>query len=300
MTRQRRRIKLTHLERGYSGTKMAGRSVGAPESSFGVNNLNEFDSRCIEMKLVVVMRGNLGRRRTHSSFVATGNENGVIGIGMGKSADPKSAMRKAKKRAAQKLMHVELCEGRTVYHDFFTQFGPTKIYVYKMPEGYGLKVHRVIKTLCNLIGIKDLRTKIEGSTNPTQIVKAFLVGLLQQKTYDQLAEEKQLYLVEFSSNYNYFPRIVGTPSYCRTAAEVPVDENRDFKQVVMGGKVPLKRFRAANPWEKLPSFERFRKKQEKKRSWPEQQLYLRAKYGKLASFLTEKHPEAIACDTRTY
>lgn len=297
--RARRRIRLTHWERGYSGTKMAGRSIGAPEPS-GTQNFDGFDTICIEHKIVAHMKGNLGRTRSHSSFVVTGNGNGIAGFGMGRSLDPRSALRKANKRAAQKLMHFELCDGRTVYHDFFTQFGPTKIYVYKMPAGYGLKTHRIIKSLCKLIGIKDLRTKCEGSTNPTQIVRAFLVGLLQQKSYNTMAEEKKLFLVEFSANHNYFPIIVGTPSYCRTIDEIPKDENRDFKQYIMNGKVPLKRPDRVDPFSKLPSYQIYLKKKEKKRSWATTSLYLRARYGKLVSFLTEKHPEAVSIDRHEF
>lgn len=67
-----------------------------------------------------------------------------------------------------------------VYHDFFTQFGKTKIYVSQKPKGYGLVCHRAIKSMCEVIGIKDLHAKIEGSTNLQHIVKAFFLGLLQQ------------------------------------------------------------------------------------------------------------------------
>jgi Ribosomal protein S5 len=68
----------------------------------------------------------------------------------------------------------------SVFHDFFCQFGKTKIFVTKKPEGYGLVCHRAIKTACEVIGIKDLYAKVEGSTNLQHIIKAFLIGLLQQ------------------------------------------------------------------------------------------------------------------------
>lgn len=67
-----------------------------------------------------------------------------------------------------------------VFHDFFTAFGKTKIYVQKKNEGYGLKCHRAIKEICQAVGIKDLRAKLEGSNNLQHIVKAFFIGLLQQ------------------------------------------------------------------------------------------------------------------------
>lgn len=48
-------------------------------------------------------------------------------------------------------MYVELCDGHTVFHDFFCQFGKTKIFVQKKPEEYGLICHRAIKTICEVI-----------------------------------------------------------------------------------------------------------------------------------------------------
>jgi small subunit ribosomal protein S5 len=68
----------------------------------------------------------------------------------------------------------------SVYHDFFCQFGKTKIFVSKKPEGFGLVCHRAIKTTCEVIGIKDLYAKVEGPTNLQHIIKAFFIGLLQQ------------------------------------------------------------------------------------------------------------------------
>lgn len=67
-----------------------------------------------------------------------------------------------------------------MYHDFFTQFGATKIIVTSKPEGYGLKCHRAIKTICEVVGIKDLHAKVEGSTNVNHVTKAFFLGLVNQ------------------------------------------------------------------------------------------------------------------------
>ena len=65
-------------------------------------------------------------------------------------------------------------------HDFFSQFGKTKVFVKQKQKGYGLKCHRVIRTCCEAIGIKDLYAKVEGSDNTLTIVKAFFAGLLRQ------------------------------------------------------------------------------------------------------------------------
>jgi len=78
------------------------------------------------------------------------------------------------------FLNVALCDFVLVLHDFFTQFGDTKIFVKKMHEGYGLVCHRAIKACCEAIGIKDIYAKVEGSTNLQHIIKAFFIGLLQQ------------------------------------------------------------------------------------------------------------------------
>ena len=72
----------------------------------------------------------------------------------------------------------------SVLHNFFSQFGKTKVFVEKKPEGYGLVCHRAIRNICEVIGIKDLYAKIEGSNNLQHIVKAFFLGLLQQVLWE--------------------------------------------------------------------------------------------------------------------
>lgn len=86
----------------------------------------------------------------------------------------------AKSRASQRLLYIERNEDRTLFHNFYEEYYYTKIYAEKMPKGYGLVCHRIIKMLCKMIGIKDLYAKIEGSRNPKSITKAFLSGLLNQ------------------------------------------------------------------------------------------------------------------------
>lgn len=87
-----------------------------------------------------------------------------------------------------------------VYHDFFTAFGKTKIFVQKKNEGYGLMCHRAIKEICQAIGIKDLRAKVEGSNNLQHIVKAFFIGLLQQVDNQMMID----YYTIFSTRDDYY------------------------------------------------------------------------------------------------
>jgi hypothetical protein len=65
------------------------------------------------------MKGNLGRKRQISAFVVTGNKNGSTGISLGKAVESKAALRKAKNRAGQKLMYIEICNNHTGMFKYF-------------------------------------------------------------------------------------------------------------------------------------------------------------------------------------
>nr|CAG4643955.1 EOG090X0689 [Lepidurus arcticus] len=286
-----RPLRLSPIERGWSGVKMPGRSVGPPEP-VGEETFEGFDTKVLELKSVFNMKANFGRKRRMSAFVITGNGQGLGGFAVGKAPMGTAATRKAKNRAAQKLIYIERYREHTVYHDFFTQFGRSKIFVEKKPEGYGLVCHRAIKTICEVIGIKDLYAKVEGSTNLQHVCKAFFLGLLQQKTFNKLAEEKKLHVVEFSKENDNFPTVVASPTdTCRTLAEISPTEVLDFNLCVMDNKVPLKKVKRPPFYELLPSWDRRIRRTIHHRNHHNVRIQLRAEYGEQVSFLTERFPE---------
>ncbi|XP_077299755.1 mitochondrial ribosomal protein S5 [Arctopsyche grandis] len=281
-------LKLSSLERGWSGTKMPGRKLGPPDP-IGENVFEGFETKCLEFKSLLTMRGPLGRVRRVSAMVVTGNNQGLAGFSVGKSRDGVAALRKARNRAGQKLMYFNLFNGHTVYHDFFTQFGKSKIFVTKKPEGHGLKCHRVIKTICEVLGIKDLHCKVEGSTNTQHLTKAFFIGLLKQKTHQQLAEEKKLHLVEFRKEKEYFPKVVGSPSVVREKTDS--NEVLNFTQYVLDNRVVLKRKKYPPFYTKLPHWVISLKKFEKRRNHEKIRMDLLIERGELKSFLNDKYPK---------
>lgn len=283
--------KLSPLERGWSGAKMPGRSIGPPDA-IGEDAFEGFDTRVLELKTVFNMKGNLGRKRRLSCFVVTGNSNGLAGFATGKAVDSRAVMRKAKNRAGQKLMYIHRDENGGIFHDFFCQFGKTKIFVYKKPEGFGLVCHRAIKTVCEVVGIKDLYAKCEGSPSLQHVVKAFFLGLLSQKRYEQIAEAKGLHLVEFKKAYGDFPKIVASPTKCRTEDDIKHDEIMDYTQFAMDGKLALRKKKFPKFYESSYGYSLFLKKQEKMRSHFKVKRDMLAEYGEMRSFLTEKYPEA--------
>ncbi|CAH2245082.1 28S ribosomal protein S5, mitochondrial [Pararge aegeria] len=285
-----RRFKLSPIERGWSGSRMPGRSTGPPDP-VGDEEFTGFDTKVLQLRSLLIMKGTLGRTRNYQAVVVTGNGQGLAGFGIGRSKEAPAALRKAKNRAGKKLMDFEVCDGHTVFHDFFTAFGKTKLYVQKKNKGYGLSCHRAIKEICEAIGIKDLRAKLEGSNNLQHIVKAFFIGLLQQRTHQQLAEEKKLHLVEYRAENEEYPTVVASPSYVRTKEEIPKDETLDFSQYVMNDRIILRRKKFPRFYETMPHYEIYLKKYEKYRNHEKIRLNLKTEYGEVKSFLNDKYPE---------
>ncbi|XP_014662747.1 PREDICTED: 28S ribosomal protein S5, mitochondrial-like isoform X2 [Priapulus caudatus] len=231
-----RPVKIPPIERGWTGAKMPGRSVGPPDP-VGDEKFEGFDTKVLEFKTVFTMSANLGRKRRVSAFVVVGNGNGLAGYGLGKSPNGKAAIRKAKNRAAQKLQFVELYKNHTIYHDIFTQFFYTKVFLKRKPEGYGLVCHRAIRTICEVIGIKDMYAKVEGATNVQNITKALLTGLTQQETHEQLAERMKLLVVEQREERDDLPVVIAEPSQVRD--KIAADEEHDYDMIHSKGRVEL-------------------------------------------------------------
>ena len=113
-----------------------------------------------------------------------------------------------------------------------------------------------------------------------------------QKTHHELAEEKKLHLVEFRKENNFFPTIVASPSNIRTENQISSTEVMDFTQHVMGGKVVLKKKKNPPFYTRERGWVRHLMKAEKLRNKEAVRIKLRAHYGELKSFLSDKYPEA--------
>lgn len=294
-----KKFKLSPLKRGWSGGRAGGRKIGPP-NPINEDEFHGFETWILLHKLVAVMTSNMGRSKRTRCMVITGNGKGLAGFAMMTGKDFKATLNTVKNKAGQRLIYVERYNDHTVFHDFFTQFGNTKIFVEQKYKGYGLKCHRVIRTCCEALGITDLYAKVEGSKNTANIVKAFFIGLLQQKTHEQMANEKQLHLVEMRKENNYFPTVLASPSVVRDRSEIPPNENLDFNLYVMNGKIPHKRKKPPPFYTKLSSWNIYLRKEEHRRDQKDVLIRLRAEYGDVCSFLAEKYPEARASKWRKH
>ena len=216
ITGQRRKQRVSEKNwsmKGWTGRGWGGRYVGCPEMLDGTP-LTEFRSTVIELKRVANQtRG--GKKRTVSALVAVGNGGGAAGFAVGKGEDVKTAIRKAKNKAVNYLQVIPMCDGHTIFHNIDTKYCKTRILMEKTVPGYGLQCQRAVAAICNLIGIKDLKAKIVGSTNPLNVVRATFKGLSSQETHQDLANQSGKFVVEMRPECGYRPVVVAVPDHLK-------------------------------------------------------------------------------------
>ena len=146
----------------------------------------EFSDKVVSIKRVTkVVKG--GRNMRFTALVVVGDNNGHVGAGLGKAAEIPEAIRKGKEDAMKNLVSVALDDNNSITHDFVGKFGSSSVLLKKSPEGTGIIAGGPARTVCELAGIKNIRTKSLGSNNKQNVVLATIAGLSQLKTPEQVA-----------------------------------------------------------------------------------------------------------------
>lgn len=148
----------------------------------------------LEDKVVAIKRVSKtvkgGRTMRFSALVVVGDKNGHVGAGMGKAAEVPEAIRKGKEAAARNLMAVPLDDNSSIPHDFNGKFGSANVLLKRAPEGTGIIAGGPARVVCELAGIKNIRTKSLGSNNKQNVVLATIAGLSQLKTPEEVAKNR--------------------------------------------------------------------------------------------------------------
>ena len=149
----------------------------------------ELTDKVVAIKRVTkVVKG--GRNMKFTALVVVGDGAGHVGAGLGKATEIPDAIRKGKEDATKNLIEVALDENNSITHDYVGKFGSAQVLLKKSPEGTGIIAGGPARSVCELAGIKNIRTKSLGTNNKQNVVIATINGLKAIQTPEEVAKKR--------------------------------------------------------------------------------------------------------------
>ena len=137
-------------------------------------------------RVTKVVKG--GRTFRFAALVVVGDENGYVGVGLGKAAEIPDAIRKGKEDAKKNIILVPRNDNDSLHHEITGKFGAASVLLMPAIEGTGVIAGGPVRAVLELAGIRNVRTKSIGSNNKRNVVNATIEGLRSLKTPEQVAK----------------------------------------------------------------------------------------------------------------
>jgi small subunit ribosomal protein S5 len=127
-----------------------------------------------------------GRRFSFSALSVVGDRRGRVGLGYGKANEVPPAVEKSIAEAKKNMVRVPL-KGDTIPHEVMGRFGAARVFMRPAGAGTGVIAGGGVRAVCQMVGIRNILTKAMGSTNPVNLVKAAMDGLMRLKDAREVA-----------------------------------------------------------------------------------------------------------------
>jgi len=148
----------------------------------------ELKDRLVSIQRVTkVTKG--GRTFSFSAIVVVGDENGIVGYGLGKANEVTTAIAKGVEDAKKNLVKVPVLHG-TIPHEQIAKYGGAKVFLKPASEGTGVKAGGAMRAVLESVGVKNVLAKSKGSSNPHNLVKATFKALLEMRDAYMVADQR--------------------------------------------------------------------------------------------------------------
>ena len=130
-----------------------------------------------------------GRNMKFAALMVVGDGNGVVGVGLGKSVEIPDAVNKGIEDAKKNLVRISL-KGTTIPHEIVACYGASRVVLKPAAKGTGVIAGGAVRSVLEMAGVKDIRTKALGSRNPQNVVHATINGLSTLRDATQVAQTR--------------------------------------------------------------------------------------------------------------
>lgn len=161
------------------------------------NTLDDLKERVVHVSRVAkVVKG--GKRFSFSALVVVGDEKGHVGVGLGKANEVPDAIRKGQEHAKKHLMKVPLIGG-SIPHRVIGEAGAGRVLLRPASPGTGVIAGGAVRAVVEAAGIRDVLSKIIGTSNPHTVIQATLAALRLLETIEEVAARRGKTVAELTA-----------------------------------------------------------------------------------------------------